>query len=201
MLEVLANALVHAACKAADIYKSASMCKSISYMVSTHTQSKIAQLCAHQAGDGKLRGCRVDTCERWQTHHEMMRAADGYVCTDALHALHVSAWCLRGVPLVQGKVGAAFTSVGGHGRGFGGHEAILQSFHATFLQHGMARPGFQDPSLLALPFQASPASAAPRLDAGVRLFCPSFLLSRHALCLCVGPQATGASHQRPQAGP
>jgi hypothetical protein len=40
----------------------------------------------------------------------------------------------------QGKVGAAFTSVGGHGRGFGGHEAILQSFHATFLQHGMARP-------------------------------------------------------------
>lgn len=39
----------------------------------------------------------------------------------------------------QGKVGAAFTSVGGHGRGFGGHEAILQSFHATFLQHGMVR--------------------------------------------------------------
>ena len=37
----------------------------------------------------------------------------------------------------QGKVGSAFTSVGGHGRGFGGHEAILQSFHATFLQHGM----------------------------------------------------------------
>ncbi len=39
----------------------------------------------------------------------------------------------------QGKVGSAFTSVGGHGRGFGGHEAILQSFHATFLQHGMVR--------------------------------------------------------------
>jgi len=39
--------------------------------------------------------------------------------------------------LWQGKVGSAFTSVGGHGRGFGGHEAILQSFHATFLQHGM----------------------------------------------------------------
>ena len=34
-------------------------------------------------------------------------------------------------------MGSAFTSVGGHGRGFGGHEAILQSFHATFLQHGM----------------------------------------------------------------
>ena len=39
--------------------------------------------------------------------------------------------------VAQGKVGSAFTSVGGHGRGFGGHEAILQSFHATFLQHGM----------------------------------------------------------------
>ena len=38
---------------------------------------------------------------------------------------------------LQGKVGSAFTSVGGTGRGFGGHEAILQSFHATFLQHGM----------------------------------------------------------------
>ena len=47
------------------------------------------------------------------------------------HVTHVSVW--------QGKVGSAFTSVGGHGRGFGGHEAILQSFHATFLQHGMVR--------------------------------------------------------------
>jgi multimeric flavodoxin WrbA len=42
---------------------------------------------------------------------------------------------------VQGKVGAAFTSIGGHGRGFGGHEVILQQFHATFLQHGMVRSG------------------------------------------------------------
>ena len=40
----------------------------------------------------------------------------------------------------QGKVGSAFTSVGGHGRGYGGHEAILSSFHAFFLQHGMVRP-------------------------------------------------------------
>jgi len=46
---------------------------------------------------------------------------------------------MTGAARWQGKVGAAFTSVGGHGRGFGGHEAILQSFHATFLQHGMAR--------------------------------------------------------------
>ena len=36
-------------------------------------------------------------------------------------------------------MGSAFTSVGGHGRGFGGHEAILQNFHSTYLQHGMVR--------------------------------------------------------------
>lgn len=43
----------------------------------------------------------------------------------------------------QGKVGSAFTSVGGHSRGYGGHEAILQSFHAFFLQHGMVCPNLQ----------------------------------------------------------
>ncbi len=41
--------------------------------------------------------------------------------------------------VMQGKVGSAFTSVGGHGRGYGGHEAILQGFHCCFLQHGMVR--------------------------------------------------------------
>lgn len=50
--------------------------------------------------------------------------------------------------LLQGKVGSAFTSVGGNGRGYGGHEAILQSFHSTFLQHGMV--GF-----LLLPFPST----------------------------------------------
>jgi len=45
-----------------------------------------------------------------------------------------------GKKCVQGKVGGAFTSVGGRKRGYGGHEAILQSFHATFLQHGMVTP-------------------------------------------------------------
>ena len=47
--------------------------------------------------------------------------------------------CVLPLP-AQGKVGSAFTSVGGHGRGYGGHEAILASFHALFLQHGMVRP-------------------------------------------------------------
>ena len=65
------------------------------------------------------------------------------------------------MPLLQGKVGAAFTSVGGHGRGFGGHEAILQSFHATFLQHGMVCPGFQALNVaLLLPNQATPCLIA-----------------------------------------
>ena len=43
--------------------------------------------------------------------------------------------------LLKGKVGSAFTSVGGVGRGYGGHEAILQSFHGFFLQHGMIPVG------------------------------------------------------------
>lgn len=48
---------------------------------------------------------------------------------------------LGGPSKLMGKVGGAFTSVGGQGRGFGGHEAILQQFHATFLQHGMVVVG------------------------------------------------------------
>ncbi|KAK9818362.1 hypothetical protein WJX72_011333 [[Myrmecia] bisecta] len=58
---------------------------------------------------------------------------------------------------LKGKVGSAFTSVGGLGRGFGGHEAILQSFHATFLQHGMVVIGtppsmLMEDALMATPF-------------------------------------------------
>lgn len=50
-----------------------------------------------------------------------------------LQGQHVDA----GFGALKGKVASAFTSVGGHNRGFGGHEAILQSFHSTFFQHGM----------------------------------------------------------------
>lgn len=39
--------------------------------------------------------------------------------------------------LLKGKVASAFTSTGGNGAGFGGHEAILMSMHSAFLQHGM----------------------------------------------------------------
>jgi multimeric flavodoxin WrbA len=55
----------------------------------------------------------------------------------------------------QGKVGSAFTSVGGHGRGYGGHEAILSSFHSFFLQHGMVRAAAR---MLAAPSSAASLS-------------------------------------------
>ncbi|KAK9842498.1 hypothetical protein WJX81_003063 [Elliptochloris bilobata] len=60
------------------------------------------------------------------------------------------------IGMLKGKVGAAFTSVGGHGRGFGGHEAILQSFHATFLQHGMVVVGNPPSPIMEDACMASP---------------------------------------------
>ena len=42
---------------------------------------------------------------------------------------------------LRGKVGAAFTAIGGPARGPGGAETVLQSFHATFLSHGMVVVG------------------------------------------------------------
>lgn len=65
----------------------------------------------------------------------------------------------------QGKVGSAFTSVGGMRRGYGGHEAILQSFHATFLQHGMVIwPTFPSRATLA-----SAIRAVDHLDIELRI--------------------------------
>jgi NAD(P)H dehydrogenase (quinone) len=42
---------------------------------------------------------------------------------------------------LKGKIGSAFTEVGGQGHGYGGHEAALVSIHALFLQHGMVTVG------------------------------------------------------------
>ena len=42
---------------------------------------------------------------------------------------------------LRGKVGAAFTAIGGPARGHGGAESVLSSFHATFLSHGMVVVG------------------------------------------------------------
>jgi hypothetical protein len=54
-----------------------------------------------------------------------------YVISECLRM--VSCCCVPG----QGKVASAYTTTGGPGCGYGGHEAILASMHATFLQHGM----------------------------------------------------------------
>lgn len=76
--------------------------------------------------------------------------------------------------LLKGKVGSAFTSVGGVGRGYGGHEAILQSFHAFYLQHGMIPVGVppspvMEDALNASPFGTCMAGKARMDRAGSRL--------------------------------
>ena len=42
---------------------------------------------------------------------------------------------------LRGKVGAAFTAIGGPASGHGGAETVFASFHATFLSHGMVVVG------------------------------------------------------------
>lgn len=58
--------------------------------------------------------------------------------------------------LLKGKVGGCFTSVGGVGRGYGGHEVILQSVMATFLQHGMVAVGVPPSPIMEHATMASP---------------------------------------------
>ena len=54
-------------------------------------------------------------------------------------------------PVLKGKVGAAFTSIGGH-RGAGGAESVLASVHATLLAHGMVVVGAPpSPAMAACP--------------------------------------------------
>ena len=64
----------------------------------------------------------------------------GRMCAEMAHFFDSLAAFQTNGCLLKGKVGSAFTSVGGSGTGYGGHEAILQSFHAFFLQHGMPPP-------------------------------------------------------------
>ena len=53
---------------------------------------------------------------------------------------------------LKGKIGSAFTEVGGPGQGYGGHEAALVTIHALFLQHGMVTVGAPPlPTLEATP--------------------------------------------------
>lgn len=65
----------------------------------------------------------------------------GRLCAEMAHFFDSLAPFQTNGCLLKGKVGSAFTSVGGSGTGYGGHEAILQSFHAFFLQHGMIPVG------------------------------------------------------------
>lgn len=58
--------------------------------------------------------------------------------------------------LLKGKVGSAFTSVGGVGSGHGGHEGILQTFHAFFLQHGMLPVGVPPSPMMEVARLATP---------------------------------------------
>jgi NAD(P)H dehydrogenase (quinone) len=59
-------------------------------------------------------------------------------------------------PRLRGKVGAAFTSVGGGARGPGGAESVLASLHTAFLHHAMVVVG-NPPS----PAMATTAGATP----------------------------------------
>jgi NAD(P)H dehydrogenase (quinone) len=58
--------------------------------------------------------------------------------------------------LLKGKVGSAFTSVGGVGCGHGGHEGVLQSFHSFFLQHGMLSVGVPPSPMMEMAPLATP---------------------------------------------
>jgi len=61
----------------------------------------------------------------------------GGICAEVRHFLDSWAEFQAAGCLLKGKVSSAYTTTGGVGCGYGGHEAILASMHATFLQHGM----------------------------------------------------------------
>lgn len=89
----------------------------------------------------------------------------GGLCAEARFLLDSLANFQTSGCLLKGKVASAFTSVGGVGRGYGGHEAILQSLHATFFQHGMIPVGVppsavMEDAILASPFGTCMAGKA-----------------------------------------
>eukprot|EP00239_Pterosperma_sp_CCMP1384_P000407 CAMPEP_0197853760 /NCGR_PEP_ID=MMETSP1438-20131217/23336_1 /TAXON_ID=1461541 /ORGANISM="Pterosperma sp., Strain CCMP1384" /LENGTH=194 /DNA_ID=CAMNT_0043468273 /DNA_START=179 /DNA_END=763 /DNA_ORIENTATION=+ len=98
----------------------------------------------------------------------------GAICAECKYFLdslaeHQTAGCL-----LKGKVASAFTSVGGVGHGFGGHEAILQSYHSTFFQHGMIPVGVppspvMEDAVLASPFGVCLSGKARTDQSGARL--------------------------------
>mmetsp|Transcript_25541 Transcript_25541/g.35221 ORF Transcript_25541/g.35221 Transcript_25541/m.35221 type:complete len:212 (+) Transcript_25541:79-714(+) len=76
--------------------------------------------------------------------------------------------------LLKGKVASGFTSTSGAGCGYGGHEAILMSMIATFLQHGMVPLGvppspIMEDASLASPFGTTMNMKTRTDKAGSRL--------------------------------
>mmetsp|Transcript_20016 Transcript_20016/g.65216 ORF Transcript_20016/g.65216 Transcript_20016/m.65216 type:complete len:222 (+) Transcript_20016:65-730(+) len=100
----------------------------------------------------------------------------GRICAEMCHFLDQLAKYQEEPPgtRLKSKVGACFTSVGGNDRGYGGHEVILSSFIAFFLQHGMIPVGvpptpLMEDALMASPF-GSCMAGKPRADkSGSRL--------------------------------
>jgi hypothetical protein len=87
-------------------------------------------------------------------------------------------------PILKGKVGAGFTSIGGPARGAGGAESVLASIHATLLAHGMVVVGAPPSSSMAACPGATPLGAVAAEGytegAGVADVVPSFAPSNAA---------------------
>lgn len=62
-------------------------------------------------------------------------------------------------PRLRGKVGAAFTSVGGGARGPGGAETVLSALHTLFLHHAMVVVGNPPTAAMATTAGATPLGA------------------------------------------
>jgi len=98
----------------------------------------------------------------------------GGMCAECKYFLDSLAEFQTAGCLLKGKVGGAFTSVGGVGHGYGGHEAILQSYHAFFMQHGMIpigvppSPAMED-AVMASPFGVCMAGKSRVDKSGSRL--------------------------------
>lgn len=87
-------------------------------------------------------------------------------------------------PRLRGKVGAAFTSVGGGARGPGGAESVLSALHTLFLHHAMVVVGNPPTAAMATTPGATPLGAVlVATDEGVE-----------------GAGATTTAPRRPNAG-
>lgn len=117
--------------------------------------------------------------------HEAVQEADcliiggpgigGGMCATVRHFLDGLTEFQTNGCLLKGKVGAAFTSTGGEPAScYSGHEAVLASVHATFLQHAMVVLGVpptkvMEDASLGTPFGAVMNGKVKADKAGSRL--------------------------------